>query len=87
MLVDVNSEVISDKSPYSDIKLSVVVQKWLLDIFLNHPEGVLLIFLKDELRNVSHVFENLDAPALVERGRLDQPHVARAVLQGHFLIP
>lgn len=71
MLVDVNSEVISNKSPYSDIELSVVVQKWLLDILLNDPEGVLLIFLKDELRNVSHVFENLDAPALVERGGLD----------------
>lgn len=87
MLVDVDPEIVRNQGPYSDIKFSVVVQEWLLDVLLNNPEGVLLIFLKNEFGNVTHVFENLDASALVQRRWLHEPHVARTVLKRHSLIP
>ena len=65
MLVDVDPEIVRNQGPYSDIKFSVVVQEWLLNVLLNDPEGVLLIFLKNEFGDVAHVFENLDASALI----------------------
>ena len=66
MLVNIDSEVICDYCPNSYVELSLVVQKWLLNVFLYHPKRVLLVFLKDKLRNISHILEYFDASSLIE---------------------
>ena len=86
VLVDVNSKIISNNSPDSDIEFSIIIQKWLLNVFLYHPKRILLVFLKYKFRNVSHVFKYLDASALIKRCRFYEPHVACAVLDRNSFI-
>ena len=66
MLINIDSEVVSDKCPNPDVEFSIVVQERLLDVFLYHPKRILLIFLKNEIRDVSHVFEDLYPSPLVQ---------------------
>ena len=86
VFININPEIVCDKSPYSDIKFSIIVQKWLLNILLHNPKWVLLIFLKDKFRDVSHVLENFYTSSLIERSWLYQPHVAGAVFHRNSLI-
>ena len=49
-----------------DVEFCIVVQERLLNILLYHPERILLIFLKDEIRDVSHVLKDLYPSSLVQ---------------------
>ena len=66
MLINIDSEVVGDKCPNPDVEFSIVVQERLLNILLYHPERILLIFLKDEIRDVSHVLKDLYPSSLVQ---------------------
>lgn len=66
MLINIDSEIVSDKCPNPDVEFSIVVQERLLNILLYHPERILLIFLKDEIRDVPHVLEDLYPSSLVQ---------------------
>ena len=66
MLINIDSEIVGDKCPDPDVEFPIVVQERLLNIFLYHPERVLLIFLKDEIRDVPHVLKNLYPSTLVQ---------------------
>ena len=66
MLINIDSEIVSDKCPDPDVEFSIVVQERLLNIFLYNPKRILLIFLKNEIRDVSHVLEDLDPSSLVQ---------------------
>ena len=66
MLINIDSEIVGDKCPNPDVEFPTVVQERLLNIFLYHPERILLIFLKDEIRDVPHVLEDLNPSSLVQ---------------------
>ena len=66
MLINIDSEIVSDKCPDPDVEFSIVVQERLLNVFLYNPKRILLIFLKDEIRDVSHVLEDLNSSSLVQ---------------------
>ena len=85
MLVDVDLEVVRDDSPLADVELPLVIQEWLLDVFLNDPRAARKRLVRDELFDLFNLFEDFDASPLVLVLRLDEPHVLRAVLPGHTL--
>ena len=87
MLINIDSEIVSDKCPNPDVEFSIVVQERLLNILLYHPERILLIFLKDEIRDVSHVLEDLYPSSLVQWGRFDEPHITCTVLKRYSFVP
>ena len=86
MLINIDSEIISDKCPNPDVEFPIVVQERFLYIFLYNPERILLIFLKDEIRDVPHVLENLYPSSLVQWGRFDEPHITCTVLKRYSLV-
>ena len=86
MLINIDSEIISDKRPNPDVEFSIVVQERLLNIFLYHPERILLIFLKDEIRDVPHVLKDLYPSSLVQWGRFDEPHITCTVLKRYSFV-
>ena len=87
MLINIDSKIICDKCPNPDVEFSIVVQERLLNILLYHPERILLIFLKDEIRDVSHVLEDLYPSSLVQWGRFDEPHITCTVLKRYSFVP
>ena len=66
MLINIDPEIVSDKCPDPDVEFSIVVQERLLNVFLYNPKRILLIFLKDEIRDVSHVLEDFNPSSLVQ---------------------
>ena len=85
-LVVIDSEVIRDDGPHTQVKLAALKEKRMLDVLLNDPALRLGILREDELIDISQVSEQFNATALVQRGRLDEPHVLLAVLDGHALL-
>jgi hypothetical protein len=86
ILVKINSEVVCHSRPNSDVELARAVQKWFLDVLLDHPERDCLLLVKDEVNYVLVVSEDLNASALVEVRWLDQPDVLLAVLERNTLV-
>jgi hypothetical protein len=86
LLVEVDTEVVGNEGPDTDIKLASVVQKGFLDVLLNDPVLVDVVLLIDELVDVSHIFKNLDAATLVHGCWFDEPHVLGAVLVWYALL-
>ena len=84
--VDIDSVVIRDDCPYSEIKLPAIVKEWFFNIFLDNPVLSVLVSLKYEIRNVSHVPEYLDASTLVKRGRFDKPHILLTMFEGDSFV-
>lgn len=58
-----------------------MIQERFLDVFLNYPVLVLLRLIVNEIVNLSHVFEYLNAFSLIHGSRLDQPHVLSAMFK------
>lgn len=85
MLVKIDSVVVRDDCPDTDIELPTVEQKRVLYVLLHHPVLCLWVLVKDEVVNVSKISEDFNAATLVKRGRFDQPHVLCAVFERHTL--
>ena len=85
-LKNVNFVVVGNSGPNSYVELAGFVQKRLLDVLLHNPEGLLLVLLENELGYVAQLRENFDAPALIQRCRLNDPHILLAVLHWHSLV-
>ena len=73
------------EAPDTDVKLTTLVEKWLLDVFLNNPVGTVGLFFEIGLNLVDFV-EHSNATALVLGGGLDHPYVVGTVLFRHPLI-
>ena len=69
MLENINSKIVGNKCPYSYVKFSIIIKEWFLNVLLHDPKRVLLVFLEDKLRYISHVLKNFDTSALIERSR------------------
>lgn len=86
MLIKIDTVVVRDDRPDANVKLSTVEQKRVLYVLLHHPVLRLRVLVEDELVNVTQISEDFYAATLVKRGRLDQPHVLRAMLERHALL-
>ena len=86
MLVEVDAKVVRNDRPDPDIEFSTVEEKRMLDVLLHDPRPDLWIALKNALIDLSQSLKDLDATALVQAGRLDQPHILLAVLDRHAFL-
>jgi hypothetical protein len=56
-----------------------VVEQWLLNVLLNHPQCVLFFLCHDEVNDVLLILKDFDTSALVLSRWLNNPHVFAAV--------
>ena len=87
MLVNVDFKVIGHERPLPDIKLSLIVQKWLLDVFLNHPGSGGDGLGEQELLDILQILKNLNTTSLITILRLHKPYVLRAMLHRRPFFP
>ena len=80
MLIEVDAKVFCHDGPDPDVKLSTIEEEWVFNVFLNDPRLCLRVLVEDKLVYISQIPEQLDTSTLVQRSRLDQPHVLSTVL-------
>ena len=86
ILIDKNTVISCDESPNAKVEFTLLKQEWSLNVFLNDPKCVFVIFIKDEFHDVAQPVKNLDSFTLVHDSWLDDPHILFTVFEWHFFI-
>ena len=85
MFVKIYSVIFCYYGPHSYIKLTIVEEKWMLHIFLNHPRSGRRILVENVFVDFTESPKNFNTLALVQWGGFDKPHILLTMLDGYTL--